>query len=85
MEGIYQFGIAFTQWLQGISPALDGFMRGITFLGTIEFYIIFIPAIFWSVNQALGLRILFILILKLLWDWEDRKRQLVFGISRQIS
>ena len=63
MEGIYQFGIAFTQWLQGISPALDGFMRGITFLGTIEFYIIFIPAIFWSVNQALGLRILFILIL----------------------
>ena len=63
MDGIYQFGITFTQWLQGISPTLDGFMRGITFLGTIEFYIIFIPALFWSIDQTLGLRVLFILIL----------------------
>ena len=63
MDGIYQLGITFIQWLQGISPALDGFMQGITFLGTIEFYIIFIPAIFWSIDQSLGLRVLFILIL----------------------
>lgn len=63
MDGIYQLGITFIQWLQGASPALDGFMQGVTFLGTIEFYIIFIPALYWSVNQTLGLLILFILIL----------------------
>ncbi|MGD8403121.1 MAG: phosphatase PAP2 family protein [Anaerolineales bacterium] len=63
MDGIYQLGIVFIQWLQGISPALDGFMQGVTFLGTIEFYIIFIPALFWSIDQTLGLRVLFILIL----------------------
>ena len=63
MDGIYQLGITFIQWLQGMSPALDGFMQGVTFLGTIEFYIIFIPAVYWSVNQSLGLRVLFILIL----------------------
>ena len=63
MDGIYQFGISFTQWLQGISPTLDSFMQGITFLGTIEFYIILIPALFWSVDQTLGLRVLFVLIL----------------------
>jgi membrane-associated phospholipid phosphatase len=63
MDGIYQTGIAFIQWLQQLSPALDGFMRGVTFLGTIEFYIIFVPALFWSVDQKLGLRVLFLLIL----------------------
>lgn len=63
MDGIYQFGISLIQSLQTMSPALDGFMRGVTFLGTIEFYILFIPALYWCVNQSLGLRVLFILIL----------------------
>jgi hypothetical protein len=38
-------------------------MEAVTFLGTIEFYIIFIPALYWCVDQALGLRALFLLIL----------------------
>jgi len=63
MDGIYQFGISLIQGLQTMSPALDGFMEAVTFLGTIEFYILFIPALYWSVNQSLGLRVLFILIL----------------------
>ena len=63
MDGIYQFGISLIQVLQTMSPALDGFMEAVTFLGRIEFYIIFIPALYWSVNQSLGLRVLFILIL----------------------
>jgi membrane-associated phospholipid phosphatase len=63
MDGIYQIGIAFIQWLQGLSPALDGFMKAVTFLGTIEFYIILIPALYWTVDRALGLRVLFILVL----------------------
>jgi membrane-associated phospholipid phosphatase len=63
MEGIYQIGIALIQWLQGASPALGGFMKAVTFLGTIEFYILFIPVLYWCVDQRLGLRVLFILIL----------------------
>jgi len=63
MDGIYQFGIALIQGLQTLSPGLDGFMKAVTFLGTIEFYILFIPALYWTVDQKLGLRVLFILIL----------------------
>ena len=63
MDGIYQFGISLIQGLQTLSPALDGFMGAVTFLGTIEFYILFIPALYWCVDQKLGLRVLFILIL----------------------
>jgi len=62
MDGIYQFGIALIQWLQQMSPGLDGFMKAVTFLGTIEFYIVFIPLLYWCVDQAFGLRVLFILI-----------------------
>ena len=46
-----------------MSPGLDGFMEAVTFLGTIEFYILFIPLLYWCVDQKLGLRVLFILIL----------------------
>ena len=63
MDGIYQFGIALIQGLQTMSPGLDGFMGAVTFLGTIEFYILFIPVLYWCVDQKLGLRVLFILIL----------------------
>ena len=63
MDGIYQFGITLIQGLQTLSPGLDGFMKAVTFLGTIEFYILFIPALYWCVDQKLGLRVLFILIL----------------------
>jgi membrane-associated phospholipid phosphatase len=63
MENIYQFGITLIQWLQQMSPALDGFMEAVTFLGTIEFYILFIPLLYWCIDQKLGLRTLFILIL----------------------
>ncbi len=63
MDGLYQFGITFIQWLQTFSPGLDGLMKAATFLGTVEFYIVFIPAIFWCVDQATGLRVLFILVL----------------------
>ncbi len=63
MDGIYQFGIALIQGLQTMSPGLDGFMEAVTFLGTIEFYILFIPLLYWCVDQKLGLRVLFILII----------------------
>jgi membrane-associated phospholipid phosphatase len=63
MGGIYQIGIEFIQWLQTMSPVLDSFMHAITFIGKIEFYILFIPIFYWCVDQNLGLRILLLLIL----------------------
>lgn len=62
MDAIYQFGINLIHSLQTFSPALDGFMEGITFLGRIEFYLIFIPFIYWSIDRRIGVRALLILI-----------------------
>lgn len=62
MDSLYQFGINFIQALQTLSPGLDGLMKGFTFLGQVEFYLIFIPFIYWSVDRRIGLRTLLILI-----------------------
>lgn len=62
MEALYQFGISLIQSLQTLSPTLDGIMNGFTFLGRIEFYLVFIPFIYWSIDRRIGLRTLLILI-----------------------
>jgi len=62
MDSIYQFGINLIQSLQTLSPSLDNIMQGITFLGRIEFYLIFIPFIYWSIDRRIGVRALLILI-----------------------
>ena len=62
MDSLYQFGISLIHSLQTLSPALDGFMEGITFLGRIEFYLIFIPFIYWSIDRRIGVRALLLLI-----------------------
>ena len=62
MDSLYQFGINLIHSLQTLSPAFDNFMEGITFLGRIEFYLIFIPFIYWSVDRRIGVRALLILI-----------------------
>jgi membrane-associated phospholipid phosphatase len=62
MDALYQFGIRLIQSLQTLSPALDGVMNGFTFLGRIEFYLVFIPFIYWSVDRRIGFRLLLILI-----------------------
>ena len=62
MDSLYQFGIGLIQSLQSLSPMLDGFMEGITFIGRIEFYLIFIPFIYWSIDRRIGVRALLILV-----------------------
>ena len=62
MDALYQLGIRFIQALQTFSPALDDLMNGFTFLGRIEFYLVFIPFIYWSVDRRIGVRALLILI-----------------------
>jgi membrane-associated phospholipid phosphatase len=62
MDAIYQFGIGLIHSIQTLSPALDGFMEGISFLGRIEFYLVFIPFIYWSIDRRIGVRALLLLI-----------------------
>lgn len=62
MNDIYEFGIQFIQALQISSPALDSLMKFFTFLGTIEFYLLLIPFLYWVVSTSLGFRVLLLLI-----------------------
>lgn len=62
MDALYQFGIRLIQALQTLSPALDGVMNGFTFLGRIEFYLVLVPFIYWSVDRRIGFRALLLLI-----------------------
>jgi len=62
MDAIYQFGIRLIQAIQTLSPALDGIMDVFTEMGRINFYLVFIPFIYWAVDRRIGVRTLLILI-----------------------
>jgi membrane-associated phospholipid phosphatase len=62
MESIYSFLIQLIQGLQTMSPVLDGVMKLFSFLGTIEFYLLLIPFVYWVVNTQIGFRLLMVLI-----------------------
>jgi membrane-associated phospholipid phosphatase len=62
MISIYDLGTQIIQTLQTMSPVLDGFMKFISFLGTIEFYLLLIPFVYWVVSASLGFRVLLLLI-----------------------
>ncbi|MEJ2747013.1 MAG: phosphatase PAP2 family protein [Anaerolineae bacterium] len=54
MEPIFTFGLEATRWLQGTFPQLEGFFRFISALGQEEFYLIFLPLIYWCWDKRLG-------------------------------
>ena len=56
MEPLQQFGISLIQALQTLSPSLDGLMKFFTFLGRIEFYLLIIPFVYWTIDKRLGMR-----------------------------
>jgi len=62
MEALQQFSISLIQALQTLSPSLDGVMNFFTFLGRIEFYLLIIPFIYWTIDKRLGMRTLLFLI-----------------------
>jgi membrane-associated phospholipid phosphatase len=59
---LQEFGFTIIIALQHLSPALDGAMHSLSFLGTIEFYLLIIPFIYWTVDSRVGIRLLLILI-----------------------
>ena len=62
MDALYAFGLALIQALQTLSPALDIPMKIFTFMGTVEFYMLLIPLIYWTVDPLLGARVFFALL-----------------------
>ena len=62
MDALQQFGISLTQALQVLSPTFDGLMNFFTFLGRVEFYLLIIPFIYWTIDKRMGMRALLILI-----------------------
>ncbi|PKN33871.1 MAG: phosphoesterase PA-phosphatase [Deltaproteobacteria bacterium HGW-Deltaproteobacteria-19] len=63
MEPIFQSGIAFITWLQGLGAWLVIPMKLFSFLGTEEFFLLALPIIYWSVDAKAGLRVGTILLL----------------------
>lgn len=58
MESILEWGVEVVLWLQQSSPALDLPFKSLTFLGNLEFFLIFMPLVYWCVNRRIGARLL---------------------------
>jgi len=63
MDAIIQVGIAFALWFQGLGGWLDAPMKGFTFLGSEEFFLLGLPVIYWCIDARIGLRMGIILLL----------------------
>jgi membrane-associated phospholipid phosphatase len=63
MEELYRLSIVLTTWLQETYPQLLGPMTLVSALGQEEFYLIFLPAIYWSIDKRLGRQLGYIFLL----------------------
>lgn len=61
MDPIIEFGISFITAFQSSGSWLEAPMEFFSFLGSENFFLVFLPLIYWSINAALGIRIGFIL------------------------
>ena len=57
MDSILEQGIPVILWLQRFSPGLDGLFAVITFLGNMEFFLIFLPLVYWCIDRRTGVRL----------------------------
>ncbi|MGD9042077.1 MAG: phosphatase PAP2 family protein [Desulfobacterales bacterium] len=62
-ENILDWGIEVVLWLQEFSPALDLPFKSLTFLGNLEFFLIFMPLIYWCFNRRTGARLLILFLI----------------------
>jgi len=63
METIFDSGIPIIQFLQSLGPGLIAMMKAFTFLGNEQFYLLIFPALYWCIDNTLGLRAGIILML----------------------
>ncbi len=62
MEYLTHLFLQVSIWFQQIGDWVIPIMKGITFLGNIEFYLLFMPLLYWCLDIALGIRIGIILL-----------------------
>lgn len=58
MKPFLDWGIEVVLWFQQFSPALDLPFKSLTFLGNLEFFLVFMPFIYWCINRRMGARLL---------------------------
>lgn len=56
-ESVLQLSLEFTAWLQGLGAWLQPVMEFFTFLGTEDFYLLFMPIILWLFDYYLAFRV----------------------------
>ena len=62
-EDILDWGIEVVLWFQQFSPALDLPFKSLTFLGNLEFFLLFMPLIYWCIDRRMGARLLVVFLL----------------------
>jgi membrane-associated phospholipid phosphatase len=62
VDNLIQLFLPISIWFQNSPDWLATIMRGITFLGNTEFYLLVMPLLYWCLDTALGIRIGIILL-----------------------
>lgn len=63
MNAILDWGIKIIIWFQQFSPALDLPFKFLTFLGNEEFFLLFIPFLYWCLDRRIGARLTIVFLL----------------------
>ena len=63
MNDLVQWGLGVIQWIQSFrNPFLDQLILTINFLGEEDFYLLFLPVLFWCLHKQVGIRLSFVLL-----------------------
>ena len=60
MEIFLDKGVSVVLWLQQFSPTFDVYFKSLTFLGNEEFFLLFLPLIYWCIDRRTGSRLLYL-------------------------
>ena len=63
MEPFFDFGLEVTRWLQAAYPQLVDFFRFVSVLGREEFYLVWLPLIYWCLDKRLGKHLAYVFLL----------------------
>jgi membrane-associated phospholipid phosphatase len=58
VQPFLDWGVDVIRWFQQFSPILDLPFKSLTFLGNLEFFLIFMPLIYWCIDRRMGARLL---------------------------
>ena len=57
MDILFSFALSVTLWLQNLTAGLFPLMKGITFLGNEEFYLLLMPILYWCLDWHAGIQV----------------------------